>query len=115
MIQIVTRELSSTELERLHAGFDENAIDNHVEVQRSERFGTVALDGDKFVGAASGLAYKNNATYNGWFYLTDLFVEKPYRRRGVGTKLLTSLENELSGRGLHTVWTWTAEYEAPRF
>jgi ribosomal protein S18 acetylase RimI-like enzyme len=115
MIKIVTRGLSSIELERVHAGFDQNAIDQHVEVQSSDRFGTVALDGDHFVGAASGLAYKNNTTYNGWFYLTDLFVEKPYRRRGIGAELLTALEHALRAHGVRNVWTWTAEYEAPTF
>jgi hypothetical protein len=47
--------------------FDENTIDQRVLIQTSERFGTVALDGARFVGAASGLAHKNGDGYTGWF------------------------------------------------
>lgn len=64
---------------------------------------------------SSGLAYKNGDEYSGWFYLTDLFVEKAYRGRGVGAELLCSLEEVIAKSGVTNIWVWTAGYEAPGF
>jgi len=114
-ISIVEREMTPVELARMNAGFDENTIDNGIAIQSSERMGFVALYGDEFVGCVSGLAYKNGDTYSGWFYLTDLYVEKAYRRQGLGAKLLQALEDKLLACGIDKVWTWTAGYEGPGF
>lgn len=114
-IEIVERDMTSLELERMNAGFDENAVDNGVIPQSDQRFGYVAIDGEKFVGCVSGLAYKNGDEFNGWCYLTDLFVEKEYRLQGIGAKLLHNLERKLLQRGIHKIWTWTAGYEALKF
>jgi len=107
--------MTPAELERERAGFDEHAMDNGVEIQSSERIGYVALDGERFVGCSSGLAYKNGADYSGWFYLTDLFVEKAYRSQGIGAQLLKALEEKILERGITKIWTWTAGYEGPGF
>ena len=114
-INIVERDMTPPELERMKAGFDENAIDNGVIPQGHQRFGYVVMDGEKFIGCVSGLAYKNGEQFNGWCYLTDLFVEKEYRLQGVGAKLLSNMENILLQNGVDKVWTWTAGYEAPKF
>ncbi|MFN2286534.1 MAG: GNAT family N-acetyltransferase [Anaerolineae bacterium] len=114
-ISIIEREMTSVEFARMNAGFDENTIDNGVAIQSSERMGFVALDGDEFVGCVSGLAYKNGDAYSGWFFLTDMFVEKAYRGQGLGAKLLTALEDKILARGIDKVWTWTAGYEGPGF
>jgi GNAT superfamily N-acetyltransferase len=114
-ISIVEREMTPVEFARMNAGFDENTIDNGVVIQSSERMGFVALDGDEFAGCVSGLAYKNGEAYSGWFYLSDLFVEKAYRRQGLGAKLLKALEDKILARGIDKVWTWTAGYEGPGF
>ena len=114
-VNIVERDMTPSELERMNAGFDENAIDNGVTPQGHQRFGYVAMDGEKFIGCISGLAYKNGERFNGWCYLTDLFVEKEYRRQGVGTKLLNNMEKILQQNGVDKVWTWTAGYEAQKF
>ncbi len=114
-IKIINRDITSNELNRVHAGFDEHTVDNKVSVQSSIRFGYVAEDNHKFIGCSSGLAYKNGDLFSGWFYLTDLFVEKEYRTQGIGAHLLSALEQELKVNGIIHIWTWTAGYEAPRF
>ena len=114
-IKIVDREMTPEEFALMKAGFDENTLEQDVEIQRSDRFGFVAVNGDVFVGCSSGLAYKNGDDYSGWFYLTDLFVEKKYRLHGVGTDLLVKLEEKISSLGIKNIWTWTAGYEAPVF
>jgi len=112
-IQIVNREMKAAEFERMKAGFDEHTLENGVQIQSADRFGYVAVEGNEFIGCSSGLAYKNDQQYSGWFYLTDLFVEKGYRSQGWGGKLLRTLEQEIAGLGIAHIWTWTAGYEAP--
>jgi GNAT superfamily N-acetyltransferase len=114
-IGIVERDMTPSELERMNAGFNEHAITNGVVPQGNERFGFVAMDGEKFIGCISGLAYKNGEQFNGWCYLTDLFVEKEYRSQGIGARLLQMLENKLRQHSINQIWTWTAGYEAPKF
>ena len=114
-IHIVDREMTSAELDRMRAGFYEYSLERGVEIQDSDRFGFVALSGEHFIGCVSGLAYKSGDKYSGWFYLTDLFIEKEYRLRGLGTILLTRLEQKVLTIGLSNIWTWTAGYEAPAF
>jgi len=114
-INIIERDMTPSEVKRMNAGFNENTIDNGVIPQGNQRFGYVAMDGENFIGCVSGLAYKNGEQFNGWCYLTDLFVEKEYRQQGIGAKLLSNLENILLQSGIDKVWTWTAGYEAPKF
>ena len=115
-ISIVNREMTSKELARMNTGFDEHSIENNVAVQQSKRFGFVALDDNNtFIGCSSGLAHKNGEQYSGWFYLTDLFVEKDYRSKGLGTKLLISLEQEIASIGVKQIYLWTSGAEAIRF
>ena len=115
MINIVERDMTPSELERMNKGFEENAIDNGVIPQGDQRFGYVAMDDGRFIGCVSGLAYKNGDKFNGWCYLTDLFVEKEYRHQGIGANLLRELERKLIQIGVDKIWTWTTGYEAPEF
>lgn len=114
-INIINREMTTKEYARMNTGFDEHSLENNVALETSERFGFVGLDGEKFVGCSSGLAYKNGEKYTGWFYLTDLFVEKEYRNNGLGAKLLIALEEQLATVGVKNIWLWTSGEEALRF
>ncbi len=114
-IEIIVREVTASELESVNSGFAQNAAARGVEVQSSDRFGTVAMAGDLFIGMASGLAYKNAQRYSGWFYLSDLFVVEQYRGRRIGSQLLQELEGIVRPLGIDKLWTWTAGYEAPAF
>jgi ribosomal protein S18 acetylase RimI-like enzyme len=114
-ITYVARDLTKNELERVWAGFKENEL-LHTEIhQTSERIGFVALDNETVIGCSTGLAYKNDEIYNGWFYLTDLFVEPQYRGYGYGRILLKKLEERLTALGIKKIWLWTAGFEAPHF
>ena len=78
-INIVNREMTSEEFKRMNLGFDELTLEEGLAIQSSDRFSFVAIEGKTFIGCSSGLAYKNGEHYSGWFFLTDLFVEKEYR------------------------------------
>ena len=110
-IVIVEREITKEELDRMHAGFDEHSMEHGNPPHQSVRHGFVALASETFVGCSSGLTNNNGR----WFYLTDLFVEKPFRKLGVGTAILRRLEQKAESLGVQRIWTWTAGYEAPGF
>ena len=75
-ITYIERDVTEDELEQVKRGFVENELFHTQVHQTSDRFGFVVLDGENLIGCSSGLAYKNGDEYNGWFYLTDLFIEK---------------------------------------
>ena len=115
MVAVVEREVTDAEFARVSRGFDEHAIEHGNPPDTSERFTFVATDGDEFVGCASGLAHRKAVGYANWFRVTDLFIEKPLRGRGLGTELLRKLEERAASLGIGNMWTWTAGYEAPAF
>ncbi|PON14364.1 histone acetyltransferase [Candidatus Entotheonella serta] len=107
--------MTEAEFTRMTAGFDEHAIEHGNPKETSERFGFVAMNREKFVGCSSGLAYKKVIGYGNWFYLTELFIETPFRGQCLGAELLRKLEERVASLGIRNVWTWTASYEAPGF
>ena len=114
-VVIERREMTDEELARMNAGFEEQSLEHGNPVDASERFSFVASDEGGFVGCISGLAYKKAVGYGDWFYITDLFVEKPLRGRGLGSELLRRLEAIVAALGIGNVWTWTAGYDGPVF
>jgi GNAT superfamily N-acetyltransferase len=110
-IQIYERELTEAELEQMRAGFAHHAAKFGNPTGSSRRLTCVVQEGEEFIGCASGLRHD----LDNWFFLTDLFVEKAYRRHGLGAALLRKLEANAAALGVKTIWTWTAGYEAPEF
>ena len=109
------REMTDIEYKRVLAAFDEHGLEFGNPPEKQERFGFVATDNGKFIGASSGLAQKYNHGYGKYFYLSDLLVEKPERRLGHGKKLLQLLEDKIKSLGITYIWTWTASHEAEDF
>lgn len=114
-ISIVNRGMTSEEIKRMNLGFDELSLEEGLEIESSDRFSFVALKGNTFIGCSSGLAFKNGEYYSGWFFLTDLFVEKEYRSKGLGSRLLKSIEEKVVTLGVKHIWLWTSGYEALKF
>jgi GNAT superfamily N-acetyltransferase len=115
VLTIVEREMTPQEYELMKAGFATHSLEHGNPIEASVRYGYVAIGDGDFVGCSSGLATRIGDTFNAWFYLTDLFVQKPYRRQGLGQALLQRLEAFISGVGVKNIWTWTSGYEAPAF
>ena len=110
-ITLVEREMTEAEFSRMNAGFDEHSREHGNPVHHSQRYTFVAMDGNLFVGCASGLTNDNGQ----WLILTNLFIEQPYRGQGIGTTVLAKLEEKAASFGVRNMWRWTAAYEAPGF
>lgn len=115
MIKVEFRDMSEAELVREQKAFDEHSLESGNPIEVQERLGFVATENGVFIGCSSGLAQKWNPGYSPYFYLSDLLVEKGYRRSGIGKLLLAKLEEKVKSFGIKYVWTWTAEYEGEQF
>ncbi len=107
--------MTDIEFKREQEAFSEHGLEFGNPPEEQERIGYVATEGDKFAGCSSGLAQKNKNGYGKYFYLSDLLVEKEYRKLGYGKKLLDLLEDNIKSHGIEYIWTWTASYEASTF
>lgn len=107
--------MTDAKYKRKQDAFNEHGLEFGIPPEKQERFGFVATDEGKFIGASSGLAHKSDDQYQKYFYLTDLLVEKKYRKHGYGKKLLELLEEKIKTLGTKYIWTWSASYEAETF
>lgn len=114
-INIVNRELTLQEVAQVNSGFDALSIEEGIELEHTERISFAAMNGNNLIGCSSGLAHKNGAKYSGWFYLTDLFVDKEFRDQGLGTILLKALEEKTKTMGIQNIWLWTSGSPSLRF
>lgn len=113
-IKFVYRDMTDSEYKREQDAFNEYGAEFGNPTESQERHGFVVTDNDKFIGCSSGLAQKINNKYSEYFYLSDLLVEKEYRKLGYGKELLSLLEKKVKELGIKYIWTWTT-YEAPDF
>lgn len=88
-----------TQFNREHVGDDGHTPLNLVEYNEN----------GKIIGGILG------GTYWGWMYIDILWVNEQYRRRGLGSKLLSEAEKEAVRRGCHHVHLDTMSWQAPDF
>jgi GNAT superfamily N-acetyltransferase len=111
--RFMERELTHEELQRDDMYWRAASTAQGNPPRPSQRCSFVALDGDDFIGCACGST--NGFSDKNWFYLEELFLEKLYRRRGLGSEILNRLEHKAVELGVESIYTWTAGYEAPEF
>ncbi|MBI1326319.1 MAG: GNAT family N-acetyltransferase [Alphaproteobacteria bacterium] len=108
-IKLLEREITKAELDIMDQDFLNLGMKYNAHEGDPKRFSFVAeLDG-KAIGLVSGL------TYYSWCFLSDLWLEEPYRKMGLGARLLSMFEERIAGAGTKKIYTWTAGYEAPGF
>ena len=106
---ITERNITPAELESIYDDFREIEISDGVPQRKTERFQYVLEDGGAVIGYVSGI------TEHKWFYLTDLWIAQPHRRHGLGTKLLTMMEQKAADIGMEHIYLWTAGRINPLF
>ena len=90
---------SLTKFNNEHVGCDNHSPLNIIEYDD---------DGNIIAGLIGG-------TYWGWMYVDILWVHGDYRKKGIGTKLLSAAEDEAIKRGCHHVHLDTMSWQAPEF
>jgi len=70
------------------------------------------------------LAYEDNEFFVGgltadvlwdWIYIDKLWVDKNYRGRGIGKKLMDKAEEYVISQSMTGLWLWTQSWQAPKF
>lgn len=113
--EILNREMTPEEIVKMNSGFDQLSLEEGVELESSEKLTFVALNENTFVGCASGSMNKNGDSFSGWFFLSDLFVEKEFRSQGLGSELLKAMEERAIAKGMKHIWLWTSGAKSLRF
>lgn len=107
--------MTNQEIDQVNLGFDNLYQEEGIEIDSSDKISFVASKDNTLIGCASGLIYKNGKQYSGWFFLTDLFVEKQYRSKGLGAKLLSVMEGHLLTLNVKHIWLWTSGHKSLKF
>ena len=108
-MKITDREVTQTELDGIYADFKKIEAQDGVPFSEQKRHNVVAEENGIVVGFASGL------THHKWFFLSDMWVHEYYRRQGLGTKLLSMLEDAVKVIGMEHIYTWTSGFTNPIF
>ena len=100
-MQITERAITQDELQMIYDDFTKIEIRDGISQTPVVRYQFTVEDDGKVVGFVSGL------TEHKWFYLSDLWVEETRRRQGLGSELLTMMEEKAKSVGMEHVYTWT--------
>ncbi len=107
---LMEREITPQELAIIRQDFAALRTGLGIPPVAQRRLTLVSESGHRLIGCATGLQ-----TENGWFYLTDLWVERSHRHQGLGSDLLLHLERMVLEAGATDIYTETAGFEAPLF
>ena len=88
--------------------FSDYATECNVELN-FEEFCFVAKDNGNIAGVIIGRAYYNEV------HIGDLIIGKGYRRDGIGSKLVASVEEAYNGKGYEKIALTTFGFQAPEF
>ena len=103
------REITPEELEEIYRDFETIERRDGVPDAKGRRLQFTAEADGRIIGFVSGL------TNHRWFYLSDLWVREEYRGRGLGSRLLCRMEEQLRSIGIAHIYTWTSGFSNPKF
>ena len=101
-MKIIERDITREELDYICGDFKQLEFAEGVPPQESRRFQYTLEDDGRLLGYVSGI------TEHRYFYLTDLWIAEPLRRRGHGSKLLRIIEDRARSIGMQHIYLWTA-------
>ena|GEM_PF-217365 len=108
-MQITDREITKQELQDIYDDFTKIEQQDGLASGEQVRYSYTAEENGMVVGFASGLTqYK-------WFILSDMWVHESYRRKGLGSQLLTMLEEKVKSIDIEHIYLWTSGYINPIF
>lgn len=93
---------------KMREGFVEYEAKNGVDVNYKQ-FSLIMSNKDNVVGVL------NAYTAYSEIYVDDIWVDKAFRGKGLGKKLLSELENRFKGKGFNNINLVTSAFQAPEF
>lgn len=72
-------------------------------------FGLMAYEGDRLAGSVIGKIFFN------WMHIDLIWVEREYRRQGLGTHLMKMAAQKALETGIDGIEVWTQSWQAPDF
>ena len=73
----------------------------------------VAIAGDRTVGGLAGYVLPKFEQARAEFYIYDLAVDEPYRRRGAATAMIRKLKHVAAARGIRVIFVQADLEDAP--
>ena len=95
--------------EFIDKAFTDYAKTNDVALNFEEYWFVAEDDLGEIIGSITGRAYYNEV------HIGDLIIDKKYRGQGIGTKLVTGVEEEYRNKGFEKVTLTTFGFQAPEF
>ncbi len=89
--------------------FTTYGMENGVDVHYEDFLFVAKDDNGEIIGAITGHAYYNEV------YVGDLIIGKNYRRDGLGSKLIKTVEDAFKGKGYDIMTLTTFGFQAPEF
>ena len=95
--------------EFIDKAFTDFAKANNVDLNYEDYWFVAEDDSGEIIGSITGRAYYNEA------HIGDLIIDKRYRGQGIGTKLVTTVEEEYRNRGFKKITLTTFGFQAPEY
>lgn len=108
-MNITERDITPAELKNIYDDFSKIEMANGVPQRSIDRYQYVLEDNGALIGYVSGI------TEHKWFYLTDLWIAEAHRHQGLGTKLLSMIEQKAAAVGMEHIYLWTTGFINPLF
>ena len=105
-MKITKREITAQEHKDIYDDFRVIEIEHGVPEANTRRLNVTVDDGGSVIGFVSGLTNRK------WFNLTDLWIHKDHRNKGLGAKILKMLEDDARAIGMEHIYTWTTGYDS---
>ncbi len=101
----------------LPADVEKNMEKNFVEYEKSHGIDVNYKKFSIIIKDSSGqpMGAVNAYTAFAEIYVDDIWIDKPFRDRGYGRKLLQELENHFKGKGFNNINLVTSAFQAPEF
>ena len=93
-MNITERDITPAELKSIYDDFSKIEMTDGVPQRSIDRYQYVLEDNEALIGYVSGI------TEHKWFYLTDLWIAEAHRHNGLGTKLLSMIEQKAAAVGM---------------
>ena len=110
MMKIIRKNAAEEAVgEFINKAFSDYAITNDVDLNYEEYWFVAEDDTGEMIGSITGRAYYNEV------HIGDLIIDKKHRGQGIGTKLVTAVEEEYRNKGFEKITLTTFGFQAPDF